>query len=96
MKKIALISASVLALGAASIAADADGVSVLNGENHASTAASTGYADITNRGHRISQNDIERSVRSVSSVAGSVDSCDTANWPYYPTECLTRVETADL
>ena len=101
MKKIALISASVLALGAASIAADADGVSVLNGENHASTAvfstaASTGYADITNRGHRISQNDIERSVRSVSSAAGSVDSCDAANWPYYPTECLTRVETADL
>lgn len=101
MKKIALISASVLALGAASIAADADGVSMLNDENQASvleftTTASAESAASAVRGARLSQSDIERSVRAVSSLAGSVDSCDAANWPYYPSECLTRVQTTDL
>jgi len=101
MKKIVLISASVLALGAASIAADADGVSILNSAPHAtpmSSAAPVGAANAESntRGARVAKPSIERGVRLVKSGIESVDSCDGANWPYYPAECLQRVETAGL
>ena len=101
MKKIVLISASVLALGAASIAADADGVSMLNGETQTalmslSVPAPTSDDDRTYRGDRISRHQNERDVRLVTSKGASVNSCDAANWPYYPAECLKRVETAGL
>ncbi|MGJ8572651.1 MAG: hypothetical protein ACSHXI_18335 [Hoeflea sp.] len=99
MKKIALISASVLALGAASIAADADGVTILTNETPSSTMSYTTpveSAASTYRGHRIAQHGIKRSVRLVSPVDESVNSCEAANWPYYPIECLKRVETAGL
>jgi len=101
MKKIVLISASVLALGAASIAADADGVSLLNGATEPALMSfaapvSTAKADSNMRGARVAKPKIERDVRLVRSGIESVNSCDAAHWPYYPAECLQRVETAGL
>lgn len=101
MKKIVLISASVLALGAASIAADADGVSILNGATEPTLMSfaapvTTANAESTTRGSRVTKHKIERSVRLVKSGIASVNSCDAAHWPYYPAECLKRVETAGL
>jgi hypothetical protein len=101
MKKIVLITASVLALGAASIAADADGVSMLNGGTQPtlmSFAAPVSKAsdDDNTRGDRVSQHRTDRSVRLVKSGNASADSCAAAHWPYYPSECLKRVETTDL
>jgi len=103
MKKIALISASVLALGAASIAADADGLSFIPAATDfsvssraTSVSAAAATAKESNRGARISDHAIERSVRLISSDIAPVNSCDAAFWPYYPAECLKRAETADL
>lgn len=104
MKKIALISASVLALGAASIAADADGVSMLHNETSlamvaSSSAVTTDTAGTDHREARIASNKsgrIQRSVRLVSSGIATANSCAAAHWPYYPAECLKRVETAGL
>jgi hypothetical protein len=104
MKKIALISASVLALGAASIAADADGVSMLHTETRlammvSSTVVSpdttaTDHGETRMLADRAGRK--QRSVRLVSSGVETDSSCETANWPYYPAECLKRVETAGL
>ena len=101
MKKIALITASVLALGAASIAADADGLSFIPAaadfsDSSLSNPVSAATAEAGNRGLRPSNNVIKRKVRLVSSKIAPVVSCDIAYWPYYPSECLKRTETADL
>jgi len=101
MKKIVLISASVLALGAASIAADADGLSMLNGATKPSlmsfaASAPTSDGGRTYRGDRVARHQNERGVRLITSKGASVNSCEAANWPYYPSECLKRVETAGL
>jgi len=101
MKKIVLITASVLALGAASIAADADGVSMLNSGTQPTLVSfaapvSAANAESAHRGDRVSRQKDKRSVRLVTSSVASVDSCDAAYWPYYPSECLKRVETAGL
>jgi len=97
MKKIAIISASVLALGAASIAADAGGM-LPDAEGLAAITAPSpaAAADTGNRGAVIATPAIERRIRLVSSGIAPVDSCDDAYWPYYPSECLKRVETAGL
>jgi hypothetical protein len=100
MKKIAIISASVLALGAASIAADADSMPKLSAAASMAVEASLTPADSAAaaplRGARLSQHPIERKVRLVAPGIASVNSCDAAYWPYYPSECLKRVETAGV
>jgi hypothetical protein len=101
MKKIILISASVLALGAASIAADADGVSMLNGGTQSAVmsfdvSVPAPDADRALRGDRVTRHQNKSSVRLVTTKGASVNSCGAANWPYYPAECLKRVETAGL
>jgi hypothetical protein len=100
MKKIAIISASVLALGAASIAADADSMPELSAAASMAVEASLTPADSVAaaplRGARLSQHPIERKVRLVAPGIASVNSCDAAYWPYYPSECLKRVETAGV
>lgn len=100
MKKIAIISASVLALGAASIAADADSMFELPAAASLAVEASSTPAESTIaaplRGARLLQEPIERQVRLVAPGVASVNSCDAAYWPYYPSECLKRVETAEL
>ncbi|GAB5463945.1 hypothetical protein [Hoeflea sp. EC-HK425] len=100
MKKIAIISASVLALGAASIAADADSMSELSTTSSLAVEASLTPAEspiaAPVRGARLAHQPIERKVRLVAPGIASVNSCDAAYWPYYPSECLNRVETAGL
>ena len=97
MRKIAIISASVLALGAASIAADAGGMLPDATGLAAMTASSPAAAAETgNRGGVIATPVIERRIRLVSSGIAPVDSCDAAYWPYYPSDCLKRVETTGL
>lgn len=100
MKKIAIISASVLALGAASIAADADSMPELSAAASMAVKASLTPAESTIaaplRGARLAHQPIARKVRLVAPGIASVSSCDAAYWPYYPSECLKRVETAGL
>jgi len=101
MKKIVLISASVLALGAASIAADADGLPYLH--TQAALSATSASASLLSdadgmalRGSRVVPQTLERKVRLVSGDVAPVKSCDAAHWPYYPESCLARIETAGL
>ncbi|MBU2486354.1 MAG: hypothetical protein KKG78_14825 [Alphaproteobacteria bacterium] len=97
MRKIAIISASVLALGAASIAADAGGMLPDATSLASMTAASPAAAAETGkRGGVIATPAIERRIRLVSSGIAPVDSCDAAYWPYYPSDCLNRIETTGL
>ena len=60
------------------------------------TPVSVESVDSAYRGNRVAPSEIKRSVRLVSPVNDSISSCDAAYWPYYPTECLKRVETAGL
>ena len=39
---------------------------------------------------------MERDVRLVSGKIAPVRSCSSANWPYYPADCLQRTESAGL
>jgi len=96
MKKIVLISASVLVLGAASIAADAGGMHYSSATNFTTASASTVGEDMSLRGNRVVAHPIAQKVRLVSSDIRPVDSCDAAYWPYYPGACLERIETAGL
>ena len=96
MKKIALISASVYALGAASIAADAGGMHYSSAMNFTTASASTVGEDMRLRGDRVVAHPIARKVRLVSSGIEPVNSCDAAYWPYYSGACLERIETAGL
>lgn len=97
MRKIAILSASVLALGAASIAADAGGVLPDPTGLAAITAPSPAAAAATsNRGAVTGKHSIERKIRLISSGIAPVDTCDAAYWPYYPSDCLKRVETTGL
>lgn len=101
MKQIATITASLLALGAASIAAYADGVSlsptaaefaVNSPVTPVSVAAVAPGEGASGQRMQI----IERDVRLVSVTVAPVRSCDTAYWPYYPADCLQRTESAGL
>lgn len=99
MKKIAIISASVLALGAASIAADADSISLLPATaSLAAEASNTPVAgrSSTFRGAQHSKQVIDRKIRLVSPGIAPVRSCEAAYWPYYPAECLKHVDMAGL
>jgi hypothetical protein len=99
MKKIAIISASVLALGAASIAADAGSISLRPATASFASEASAALVSAhsaTFRGARLSGQVIERKIRLVSSGIAPVESCEVAYWPYYPSECLKRVDIAGL
>lgn len=53
-------------------------------------------AETGKRGGVIAAPAIERRIRLVSSGIAPVDSCDAAYWPYYPSDCLKRVETTGL
>ena len=97
MKKIAIISASVLALGAASIAADAGGM--LPDATGFATITGSSPAAAAETGKRVAAmptHAIERRIRLVSSGIAPIDSCDDAYWPYYPSDCLKRVDTTGL
>ena len=97
MKKIAIISASVLALGAASIAADAGGMLPdATGLVAATAPSSAAAADTGNRGAVTDTHSIKRKIRLISSGVAPVGTCDAAFWPYYPSDCLKRVETTGL
>lgn len=97
MRKIATISASVLALGAASIAADAGGMLPdTMGLSAATSSSPAAAAETGNRGAMIAAHAIERRIRLVTSGIAPVASCDAAYWPYYPSDCLKRVETKGL
>ncbi|SOE18314.1 hypothetical protein SAMN05877838_3235 [Hoeflea halophila] len=101
MKKIVLISASILALGAASIAADADGVHLLNGATEPvlmsyAAPVSSANAESHTLDPLVAKPGIDRNVRLVSSGIESANSCDKAHWPYYPAECLQSIETSGL
>ena len=101
MKKIVTITASLLALGAVSIAADADGISfspttaafaISAPATPISVAAVASDAGTAGQNLQI----IEREVRLVSGNIAPVRSCNAANWPYYPADCLQRTESAGL
>ena len=98
MKKIALISASILALGAASIAAGADGLYTTEADAYAAAASATvaQASDVSTRGDRFVVQSIQRKVRLIASDIRPVDSCDQAYWPYIPATCLETTETAGL
>ena len=98
MKKIALISASVLALGAAAIAADVDRLASLHASADLASVspASAGLTGQRERGAHIATTAHTHKVRLVSPDAVRAKSCGTANWPYYPADCLEAVETAQL
>jgi hypothetical protein len=96
MKKIVLISASVFALGAASIAADAGGIYYPLAIKLTSASASPVGENVSLRGERVVANPFARNVRHVSSNVEPVNSCDAAYWPYYPGACLERTEAIDL
>lgn len=122
MKKIALITASVLALGAASIAADrtdatprAGGADVIMASlgdistqgiepaedtrlNAATIRASVLRAEeAAERSQAQAYHDRDGlTVRRVRNLSIHVDTCEDAYWPYYPAECLERVEAAGL
>jgi hypothetical protein len=96
MKKIALISASVFALGAASIATDAGGMHYPGAMNLTSASASAVGENMSLRGDRVAASTIARKVRLVSSNIEPVISCDAAYWPYFPGACLERTVTAGL
>ena len=97
MKQIALILASVLALGAASIAADADDVFSFGTASKPSEMAAVSLSQIqTSQTVAAKKPAVERSVRLISTGIEPAASCEAANWPYYPTDCLQQVETAGL
>ncbi len=96
MKKIALITASILALGAAAIAADSDGLSTISEEVSSGTHAVVASAAAETGGQDARLDVIEREVRMVRSPVAQVRSCDAAYWPYYPADCLTTPEPSGL
>jgi len=97
MNKIALVTASILALGAASIAADMDRLSYIpEGTPVGSHAMSASAAAIETGGDEVRVSMIERKIRLVTSTVRPVKSCDAAHWPYYPTDCLSQPDPAGL
>ncbi|MDZ7601239.1 MAG: hypothetical protein U1A06_07695 [Hoeflea sp.] len=101
MKKILIITASVLALGVASIAAGADGATPLPATadialNSLTPQASAATTVSSRRSGPVGGSMIERDIRLVTTGIAPVKSCDAANWPYYPADCLKRVESAGL
>lgn len=97
MKQIALVTASILALGAASIAADMDRLSYIpEGTPVGSHAMTASAAAIETGGDDARVSTIERKIRLVTSTVRPVKSCDSANWPYYPADCLTKSDPAGL
>ncbi|MBC7280125.1 hypothetical protein [Hoeflea sp.] len=96
MKKIVTITASLLALSAASIAADADGISFSPMSADFATPALAAAVEPTEGASGHQMQIMERDVRLVSGNVALVRSCDTAHWPYYPADCLQRTESAGL
>ncbi|KGF68270.1 hypothetical protein LL06_17675 [Hoeflea sp. BAL378] len=97
MKKIALISfASVLALGAAAIAADED-VSLRFASLNEFVSTPAASSVVVSKGDRLrSQTAGMSRIRIISPTVVIADTCRAANWPYYPQECLETAETAEL
>ncbi|MCY0150316.1 hypothetical protein OEG84_22060 [Hoeflea sp. G2-23] len=102
MKKTVLISAAVLALGVAAIAAD---------ERSIVPQTATANIAMTSLSPRVSTvlhtSDAFDAVHSdkqhpgaarlvLSPTTAKTDACEKANWPYYPADCLERVETSQL
>ncbi|MBU4529076.1 MAG: hypothetical protein KUA43_17520 [Hoeflea sp.] len=97
MKKIALITVSILALGAAAIAADVDGLSTDREEaSFGSASIALAPTAIPSSFDETGDAVIERKIRLVTAPVAPVSSCDAAHWPYYPADCLTTFEPAAL
>jgi len=97
MNKIALVTASILALGAASIAADMDRLSYIpEGIPVGSHAMTASAAAIGTGGDDARVSTIERKIRLVTSTVRPVKSCDAAHWPYYPEDCLIEPDPTGL
>ncbi|MEP3437246.1 MAG: hypothetical protein ABJN75_10750 [Hoeflea sp.] len=96
MKKIAIIStASVLALGAVAIAADADGISHLAALNGFASSYSAQPVQVSQSAGSGNQTGV-RHIRIVSPGVEIATSCSKANWPYYPPQCLQNTGSMDL
>lgn len=98
MKKIAIISASVLALGAASVAADAGGSQFTSslGFGIAATEPAVRVAADDLRGPRVRDGRTDREVRLIAGGAKLANTCAKANWPYYPSSCLEPASAESL
>lgn len=107
MKKIALITVSILTLGVAAVAADsltwnttanADQVVVaaLPASEVGNTLTIRSGAGIDDEKKARALPVSQKSIRLVTSPSTTVTSCEEANWPYYPVNCLARVESAGL
>lgn len=94
MKKFELYTATILALGAVSIAVGADAVPDFPGAAGLSLGSASAASIET--GGQGTVPAIERKVRLVASGIAPVNSCDAAYWPYYPADCLTQSDPAGL
>ena len=97
MKKIALTSfASVLALGAAAIAADED-VSLRFASLNELVSTSPAASGASAKDDRLRTETVGMDrIRIISPTVTVAETCRAANWPYYPQECLETAETAEL
>lgn len=99
MKKIAIITASILGLGAAAVAANPSNRSVTP-EGWQVLMASVSVPNATGKQtRRSSDGQTNREldhVRFVSTPDPAIKACEKAYWPYYPSDCLQRAEMAGL
>ncbi len=96
MNKITLITAAVAALAAATVAAQTGDHT--NGSSKSDIVmASLQAQDTPLRGaaQKQSSTDIVQ-IRYVIGPEQPADSCEQAAWPYYPVDCLQRVEQSGL
>ncbi|MDF1606733.1 hypothetical protein PZ897_00940 [Hoeflea sp. YIM 152468] len=89
MKKVTFIAVSCLVLAAATVAAKTSDHSTDFHHPEAETASPSGEDSLKNRM-------ASQQIRRVAAPEVEFNSCGKASWPYYPVECLQRVDMADL
>lgn len=102
MKKTVLISAAVLALGVAAIAADERSFVAAEATANMAMASlslteavalnNADASDVTRR----NQARLGEARLVLSPATAKTTACEKANWPYYPADCLERVETSRI
>jgi hypothetical protein len=100
MNKITLITAAIAAFAAATVAAQTgDHTTDSNESDMVMASLQVQDAPLRGTADSIAQKQSSAGIDQIRYVIGPeqrADSCEQAAWPYYPVDCLQRVEQSEL
>ena len=96
MNKITLITAAIAALAAATVVAQTGDHTIGSNESGMVMASlQVQNAPLRGTAQKQSSTNIDQ-IRYVIGPEQRADSCEQAAWPYYPVDCLQRIEQSEL